>query len=213
VGQADTHPQATTEEVPAVISPSPSHSARQAIKRTRHQSTDSGHQDDNLLEDPCQDNYPLEERESCSKDLDLGMELSSRGRPDSDQVLWHWEKSRNSRSRLTLSFQSFPSRGLCVRQWEAEMIRWESQSMPFLHCKKQSSATWWVSLTTPSSARSTPSESPWCWRTSNLREGSEVRGSDDWGEGPTISSWRPPKQDFSQTKNLFFNEGIISLTI
>merc|ERR1712032_585813 len=99
----------------------------------------------------------------------------SRDPTDSDQEPLLSETSESSRNPLNFSLENFHSRDSSEKSPTISRTTSDSSHLPSLLSKRLLRLTWSDSSRTPTSAPSTPRESPSCQRTCNWPEESEVR--------------------------------------
>merc|ERR1711934_1352963 len=99
----------------------------------------------------------------------------SRDPTDSDQEPLLSETSESSRNPLNSSLENFHSRDSSEKSPTISRTTSDSSHLPSLLSKKPLRPTWLVFSRTPTSAPSTPRESPSCQRTCSSPEESEVR--------------------------------------
>merc|ERR1712196_715171 len=102
-------------------------------------------------------------------------QVASRDPTDSDQELLPLETSESSRNLPSSSLENFLSRDSSEKSLTTSRTTSDSNHLPSLLSKKPLRPTWLVFSKTPTSAPSTPRESPSCQRTCNSPEESEER--------------------------------------
>merc|ERR1712224_99512 len=100
---------------------------------------------------------------------------ASRDHTDSDQEPLLSETSERSRNLPSSSLENFHSRDSSEKLPTISRTTSDSNHLPSLLSKRPLRHTWSDSSRTPTSALSTPRESPSCQRTCNSPEESEVR--------------------------------------
>ena len=85
-----------------------------------------------------------------------------------------------TRSPLSCSSGSCPSRGSFVRLPRISRLTWGSKALLWWLCRRPARPTWWVSSRTPTCAPSTPRGWPSCPRTFSWQGGSVARGPSRW---------------------------------